>query len=209
MQATPRIRTERLELIPATGAMLASDRGDRAELGRLLDSAIPASWPPPLLDEDTLAGFVLMQSEGSDPNFCCWYWVLIGPGPLDRTLIGSGGTGSYPGKKDAVSLGYSVLPEFQNRGYATEAVRHLVQVIFSHPGIRRIVATTYPDLPASIRVLERSGFLFAGTTGGGRGMEEGTLLYLRERGVGSPQTERASRHEYLPPGPREPQTNKY
>jgi RimJ/RimL family protein N-acetyltransferase len=174
------IRTERLELIPATLEMLASENGDRRVLARLLNAAIPPSWPPPLLDEETLAGFVRMKVEGSDPVFCVWYWILINRDSGDRTLIGSGGTGSCSGDEGAVMIGYSVLSEFQNRGYATEALRHLIPAIFSYPGIRRIFATTYPELKASIRILEKNGFVPAGAIFEGQGMEEGTVVYVRD-----------------------------
>jgi RimJ/RimL family protein N-acetyltransferase len=96
-------------------------------------------------------------------------------------LIGSGGTGSCGESADAVMIGYSVLDEFQGQGYATEAIHSLIQVIFANPGIQRIIATTYPDLKASIRVLEKTGFVLAGPGSGGDGMEEGTVMYVRKR----------------------------
>jgi RimJ/RimL family protein N-acetyltransferase len=175
----PHIRTERLDLIPATHDILISDQGDRTSLGGLLNAVIPAAWPPPLIDDDTLAEFIRMETDGSDPNFCTWYWVLDGQYQGDRILIGSGGTGSVPGVHDAVIIGYSVLDEFQNNGYATEAIRNLIPVIFSLPGVRRIIATTYPELKASIRVMEKNGFVPAGVTCRGTGMEEGTVMYIR------------------------------
>nr|WP_319376023.1 GNAT family N-acetyltransferase [uncultured Methanoregula sp.] len=181
MPASTAIQTERLELIPATREILTSDRGDRAGLGRLLNAAIPAGWPPPLLEDTVLAEFIRILEEGSDPAFCCWYWVLKGSDNKTRTLIGSGGIASLLGLPDTVLIGYSVLDGFQGRGYATEAVRHIVPVAFSCPGIRKILATTYPELGASIRVLEKNGFLPAETAGSGTGMEEGTLAFILER----------------------------
>lgn len=83
-------------------------------------------------------------------------------------------------------IGYSVLEEFQNKGYATEAILALIPHIFSWPRIRRIVATTYPGLKASVRVLEKAGFIPGGKAGfvrggrnkEGRGIEEGTVMYV-------------------------------
>ena len=146
-------------------------------LARLLDADIPASWPPELLDETTMDEFIRIQAEQSDPHFCSWYWIRD---EQDRVLIGSGGIASVPGEPDTVMIGYSILWEFQNRGYATEAVHHLVSFIITLPGIRRILATTYPELKASISVLEKSGFVPDGITDGGAGMEEGTLRYVLE-----------------------------
>ncbi|WP_054848614.1 GNAT family N-acetyltransferase [Methanoculleus chikugoensis] len=79
-------------------------------------------------------------------------------------------------------IGYSVLDEFQGRGgYATEAIRHLTAAIFSLPGIRRIEAALYPDLAASIKVLEKNGFVRAGEGG----FEEGTVAYVLENPPGA------------------------
>ncbi len=172
------LRTERLELVPATLMMLGHDRDDRSLLAASLNAVIPASWPPPLLDEGTMEEFIRMMREDSDPYFCSWYWVLEDPLRKNRTLIGSGGTGSCSGVPGAVMIGYSVLEEFRNRGYATEAVRHLTEVIFSWPGIRKVIATTYPELKASVRVLEKAGFVPAGKKESGLGIEEGTLIYV-------------------------------
>lgn len=174
------LKTARLELIPATLPMLEADRDDRGVLGLLLDAGIPGSWPPELVDDGTLADFIRMKKDASDPHFCSWYWILEDHVGMTRTLIGSGGTASCPGIPDAVMIGYSVLGDFRNRGYATEAIRRLVPVILSWPGIRRIIATTYPDLKASIRVLEKSGFVPAGGRETGQGMEEGTVMYVLE-----------------------------
>ena len=82
---------------------------------------------------------------------------------------------------DTMMLGYSVLDEFRNRGYATEAVRHLIPHFITLPSIRRIAATTCPELGASIRVLEKNGFTTTNLPLAGTGAEEGTICYLLER----------------------------
>ncbi len=174
-----RIRTERLDLVPATLELLESDRNDRRNLGRLLDAEIPGSWPPSLLDDETLGAFIQMMTEGGDPLFATWYWVLDDPAEKGRVLIGTVGTATPPTleeTEDRILIGCSVLDEFQGRGYATEAIRHLVPALFSLPGIRRIEAAIYPDLTASIKVLEKNGFVCAG-----EGFEEGTVSYVLEK----------------------------
>ena len=186
---TSRIRTGRLELVPASLAILASDLRDRTMLARLLDATVPPAWPPPLLDTETLAEFVRMKTEKTDPLFVSWYWVLVDPATKTRTLVGSGGIASFATEKDTVILGYSVLDEFQNRGYATEAIRGMVPVIFSLPGIRKIMATTYPHLKPSIRVLEKTGFACTGACPGGEGLEEGTLAFILEKPSSPGKTE--------------------
>lgn len=175
-----RIRTERLDLIPGTLEILEANRDDRQKLARLLSAAVPGSWPPPLLDDETLGEFIQMISGEDDPLFGAWYWVLDDPAAGERTLIGTGGTATSPTAEDAVLIGYSVLDEFQSRGYATEAIRHLIPALFSLPGIRQIEAAIYPDLGAPIRVLEKNGF-----TRAGEGFEEGTVRYVLKKPDGS------------------------
>jgi [ribosomal protein S5]-alanine N-acetyltransferase len=125
-----------------------------------------------------------MLSDGSDPHFSSWYWILTDSNGANRTLIGSGGTGSCSDLPNAVIIGYSVLDLFQNCGYATEAIGHLIPVIFTEPGIRQIIATTYPELKASIRVLEKSGFISTSEIRNGVGMEEGTVMFILEQQQG-------------------------
>lgn len=90
------IRTKRLDLIPATLEILEADRDDRQKLARLLSAAVPGSWPPPLLDEETLGEFIRMTAENADPLFITWYWVRDNPAEGARVLIGSGGIAPAP-----------------------------------------------------------------------------------------------------------------
>ena len=54
-------------------------------------------------------------------------------------------------------IGWLILPEFQGRGYASEAASALLDVGFSELEIHRIVATAQPQNPASFRVMEKVG----------------------------------------------------
>jgi RimJ/RimL family protein N-acetyltransferase len=177
----PRIRTPRLDLVPATADILASDLQDRETLRTLLDARVPDAWPPYLMNDEVLRLFIDLATGSRDPYFSDWYWVWDNPGAHDRVLVGNGGIFSASREPDAVVIGYSVLDEFRNRGYATEAVRHLIPEIFSDPGIRRIYATTNPDIPTSIRVLMNCGFVPCESIAGGEGAEEGSLAFVRER----------------------------
>lgn len=175
------LATRRLELIPATLPMLTCERNkDYAALGRFTRAVVPSDWPPPLLDEGAMDAFIDLITAGSDPWFCSWYWIRTGALPAERTLIGSGGTVSAAEAGD-VLIGYSVLDAFQGQGYATEAVESIIPAVFADRDVRRILATTFPDLKASIRVLEKCGFVPAGECPGKAGLEEGTLLFVRER----------------------------
>ena len=54
-------------------------------------------------------------------------------------------------------LGYIFNPAFQNKGYATESARALIEYGFRHFGIHRVVAYCSPENIASWRVLEKIG----------------------------------------------------
>ena len=133
------------------------------------------------MNDEVLTEFIRMASEKTDPFFACCYWVLDTPAERRRVLIGIGGIASAFNAPDTVLLGYAVLDEHQNRGYATEAIHHLIPGIFADRRIARIVATTCPDLGASIRVLEKNGFVCTGMTLPGQGLEDGTIGYMLEK----------------------------
>jgi RimJ/RimL family protein N-acetyltransferase len=133
------------------------------------------------MDENAIRQFIRLSSETAGPLFAAWYWVLDNPAAGCRVLVGNGGVLGIKNAPDAVVLGYSVLDEYHNRGYATEAVRALVPEIFSLPGIQRIIATTYPDFGASVRVLEKNGFSRTDRVPAGTGAEEGTVCFLLEK----------------------------
>jgi RimJ/RimL family protein N-acetyltransferase len=73
-------------------------------------------------------------------------------------LVGSGGFKGRPDPDGSVEIGYSMVEEFQGRGYATEAVRALAAWAFAHPGVSQVVAETMPGNTGSLRVLEKIGF---------------------------------------------------
>lgn len=56
------------------------------------------------------------------------------------------------------SVGYSLDPDFQGHGYATEALGEVVRFGFEKLGLRRIRATVDARNERSWRVLERAGF---------------------------------------------------
>jgi len=176
------IRTERLEMIPATAEILRSDLHGHASLARIVNAVVPASWPPEHLSKDVIREFLRMDADKTTPCFTSWYWIRNDTERGIRILIGSGGIVSLQDPEGTVVIGYGVLDEYQGLGYATEAVRNLIPVIFRNPEISCILATTYPELHASVRVLEKNGFVLSQRCpGGGEGIEEGTLCYERQR----------------------------
>lgn len=61
------------------------------------------------------------------------------------------------------TIGYTLAPRGQGRGYAVEAVAAVVDWLFRRKRVHRVTATIDPRNSASARVLERCGFEYVGT----------------------------------------------
>jgi RimJ/RimL family protein N-acetyltransferase len=66
------------------------------------------------------------------------------------------------GQEQNVEIDYALAPQVWGKGFATEAVRVLVDLIFNVTPAVRIVANSRVDNIASRRVLEKSGLVFIG-----------------------------------------------
>ena len=78
-----------------------------------------------------------------------------------------------PVKNHSVEIGYGIQPEYEGRGYTTEALQALTKWAFGQKDVVFVEAETAPDNRASQRVLEKCGFVPDGTTG-----EEGPRFVL-------------------------------
>ena len=167
------IVTDRLELIAGTLELTEAELHDPGRFADLLAARVPANWPPPLNDNATMDWCRRYYKKHSDGvGWANWYFVLREDSSRQRVAIGNGGFGGKPTAGGTIKLGYSIMQEFQERGYATEAVRGLVLWAFSHSEVARIIGETYPNLTKSIRVLEKNGFVFIGG-----GAESGVIGY--------------------------------
>lgn len=166
-----RIRTPRLELVPATLELVYADLHQRHRLPGLLKAEIAEGWPPCLLDVAAMQR--IKQSLIADPITCGWTaWYCLLRRPL--RLIGIAGFKSKP-RDGAVEIGYELLSEFHRRGLGTELIGAMVQWAFGN-GAERVFAETLPELIASQRVLAKNQFRFAG-----EGSEPGVLRFERQR----------------------------
>ena len=105
----------------------------------------------------------MLQGALDHPDQWEWYTIWI----IERKDGAKVGNLCFKGRNDdgSVEIGYGISAEYQGRGYATEAVDAMVAWALRQPGVRRVDAETEPDNRASQRVLEKCGFLPAGTTG--------------------------------------------
>ena len=156
MNHAPELRTVRLRLIASSLEAAAAEINDRDTLESLLNAKIPDDWPPPFNDEDSQRWLYDMLSR--EPSAVGWFmWYFIRDDGAPRMLVGNGGFKGAP--KDGVAeIGYSIVPEFQRRGYGSEAVSALIAWAFSHESVNRIVAETLPELLPSQLLLRKLGF---------------------------------------------------
>jgi RimJ/RimL family protein N-acetyltransferase len=80
----------------------------------------------------------------------------------DGAVIGEIGSSRPLPSAREVHVGYSVVESCWGTGYATEALRALLDVLRARSDVDRIVAETLVDHTASRRVMEKAGMLECG-----------------------------------------------
>ena len=159
-----------LELLPISAAALRSELAGDGHLGDLLDAEITPEWPPADWEPHVLELLLRVVQDNPAMTEFHRYVVLRGERERRRVLIGSVGAFVSPGKPHEVEFGYTILPAFRRRGFATEAARLHLTWLKTRPDIHTVFAQTYPELAASVRVLEALKFEVDG-----EGREPGTI----------------------------------
>ena len=149
-----KIVTERLTLVPCSLEILRLIDSNLLELENLLNVKIPEGWPAKDLI-DIISVFI--EDIADDSTFLGWYvWMIIN-NQMNR-VVGDIGFLGKSDDKGSVEIGYAIVPEFRQQGYATEAVKGLLGWVFGHPEVKRVLAHCSEDNEASIRVVEKAGF---------------------------------------------------
>ncbi len=155
------LTTARMCLVPATVELARVEIEDRAAFSHILSATVPANWPPESA-ADALPWF--LQQLLAAPHavgWFAWYGVRANPAAGASELVAGAGFKGPP-CDGAVEVGYSVLPQHQGQGFATEMVGALVAWAFAQPGVRLVLAQTMDENVASVRLLRRLGFQAAG-----------------------------------------------
>jgi RimJ/RimL family protein N-acetyltransferase len=101
--------------------------------------------------------------------FLVGHWELLGYGYFaaeEKTSgrfvgrIGFTNPEGWPG----FEIGWSIAPEFQGKGYATEGGRFLLKYAFDEMGKDHVISVIHPDNKPSIKVAERLGEKLEGET---------------------------------------------
>ena len=174
LNKTKTIRSNRLTLIPSTLAHVRTELEAPDQLATLLGAVVSADWPTGEYDRDAMEFFRARLEEGGEAveGWYGWYAVREVDEEGPRALVGAGGYFGPPDTLGTVEVGYSILPEWQRRGYASEMVELLVKHAFTFDDVEIAIAHTTAANPASIAVLLRCGFHAAGA-----GREVDTLRF--------------------------------
>ena len=85
-----------------------------------------------------------------------WFQFAVGLRATGQ-LIGDCAAMPQAGDPRQCEIGFTIAPDYQGRGYATEAVRLLLNYLFTERGKHRITAYCDPRNAASVALLERLG----------------------------------------------------
>ena len=150
-----------MTLVPATAALVRAEIEDRPAFANQLGAAVPDAWPPDTL-RDALAFFLgQLEAAPEQVGWGAWYGIADGAGGEKPALVASCGFFGPP-QGGSVEIGYSVLPEFQRRGYGGEMAGALTEWALAKEGVGRVVANVASENIPSTRLLRRLGFVERG-----------------------------------------------
>ncbi len=144
--------TRRLRLIPFSLELKRATITNKNQLAELLGVSIPTSWPGPDMAEALPFFISEMEKYPSQP---AWDGLIIHKD--DVVLIGDMGFKGGPDAYGRVEIGYSIIPEYRNQGYATEMACHLIAWAWQQSGVVSVVAECLDNNLGSIKVLEKVG----------------------------------------------------
>ena len=159
MSAVPPIRTARLELVSfSADVMRAVVAGERAAAERLLGASLGS------LDEELRDFFAVRLADlAADPTVQPWLArAIVLASPDGRRAIGSVGFHGPPDASGRAEVGYQIEAPSRRRGFATEAVRGVLDWAASEHGVDRFRASIAPANVASLALAARLGFAVVG-----------------------------------------------
>ena len=128
------LQTQRLKIIPCTEQLLSQFTREEYEFGPHITRYVEE-----LKEDSTLFGWGV--------------WLVINK--ETNTIIGDIGFKGKPNSDNTVEVGYGFIPSAHNKGYATEAVKEIIEWAFSFKNVDKVIAECLVDNFASIRVLEK------------------------------------------------------
>ena len=151
------LESKRIKLIACDEPLIRTILEGDEQLSRTLHVAVPEQWT----EFGTEMFSYTLNMIGTNPANTTWSAYL----PVEKhlnVLLGTCGYKGAPDDRGAVEIGYEIARDYRNRGYATEVTQLLVDNAFSSADVNQVVAHTLPEENASVAVLRKCGFQFAG-----------------------------------------------
>jgi [ribosomal protein S5]-alanine N-acetyltransferase len=146
--------------------MIALDPIPVDDLVSLSQSSIPTRLVDRVLKDALPPAFVAARSldqicGGKAVHWCSTFYIR----EIDGTVIGGCGFKDEP-HNGRVEIGYAVSPDRRNQGVATSAVKALISLAFKSGEVHEVLAKVSELNAPSMRVVQRLGFVEAGTEAG-------------------------------------------
>ncbi|OOE14336.1 GNAT family N-acetyltransferase [Fictibacillus arsenicus] len=147
------IETQRLLIVPYTYELVEATLKGKSELELALGCKVSDEWPSP-----TYAKRIPPKKEKlkQHPETSIWSMIVIEK--ESNTLIGEIGCKGGPDEKGIVEIGYGLVRQARNKGYATEMVSKLTEWLLDRPDVNKVTAECLDTNIPSAKVLEKSGF---------------------------------------------------
>ena len=156
----PFIDTERLKIITFTVEMMEAFLKGNNEIEIITPYRVAPEYPLEVYKqffEYKIDRFRKFPFENE------WEGIIIHK--KDNMIIGDMGfKKGGPNEESIIDIGYSVVPSYQGKGYATEMGKAMVGWGLSQPNVKKVIATSDTDNFASKRVLEKIGFHITNST---------------------------------------------
>jgi ribosomal-protein-alanine N-acetyltransferase len=156
----PSHETARLTLQPYTPRQLLALREGVCEFEERIGVRAATGLRDFFVSDDVSPRWLerLRRAAGPDP----WVFGFAVIHREDQCVIGAASFKGPPDADGVVEIAYGIVPEYQGRGYATEAAEALVSFAVERVDVCTIRAHTMPDGNASMRVLVKAGFQLVG-----------------------------------------------
>ncbi|CAM4229470.1 GNAT family N-acetyltransferase [Listeria ivanovii] len=148
------IETERLILINYTLEMIQATIKGTESLEKASGYHVSKDWPG--IDFFFFLPYVL-ENVKKDDRMIKWTRLVVLK--EENKIIGEIGGQGIPDETGEIEIGYSIVPDYQNKGYMTEALIGMIAWLEKQPVIHRIFARCYENNEASIRVLKHNQFV--------------------------------------------------
>ena len=146
--------TEKLKLIPLDAQNLRWSIEDRRKMEKNLEVKITdTELEEPVKKAMRTSLKMVLENKKDYLWFTSWEIVL----KKENRIIGGLCFKGCPDEKGRVEIGYGMQDEYRCKGYATEAVKELINWAFTQEKVLSVIAETEKDNLPSHRVLEKIG----------------------------------------------------